>query len=252
MDWGKAKTILIVALIVTNIFLIVTYGFHNNQGIKKDNQEALINLLQSKDIYLEVDIPRGHPDMGPLSVQYINISEEYIKELLRFAGNAKPIAKGSPEGDYKLVADDFLAALGLMGPEVSLGTINENGNKITLSYYCSFDNIPVDDTFLRCTFTDGVITDFDYYWIQPISISKKKLPTISASTALISLINQELALEGVQNYHSPIKIEEIKLVYWLDEDVFTGISALTDTAFPSWRIVYNQGQVKHVVAYEQQ
>ncbi|MDF2657204.1 MAG: hypothetical protein K0R19_3678 [Bacillota bacterium] len=53
MDWTKAKTILIVALLVTNLVLAGAYLFQN---IKFDDeaemQDATIKLLAAKNIYL--------------------------------------------------------------------------------------------------------------------------------------------------------------------------------------------------------
>lgn len=40
MDWTKAKTILIVALIVTNLVLIATYSFEKSR-YEEDEKESL-------------------------------------------------------------------------------------------------------------------------------------------------------------------------------------------------------------------
>jgi hypothetical protein len=48
-----------------------------------------------------------------------------------------------------------------------------------------------------------------------------------------------------------IYVEGLSLVYWLDSSVFDAESPVTDTAFPAWKITYNNGKIQHILAWEQ-
>jgi hypothetical protein len=48
-----------------------------------------------------------------------------------------------------------------------------------------------------------------------------------------------------------ILIRDIALVYWLDSSVFDAESPITDTAFPAWKITYNNGKAARFMAWEQ-
>ena len=46
MDWTKAKTILIVALLATNLFLILTYGLDRLEP-EREKRDALLTILEN-------------------------------------------------------------------------------------------------------------------------------------------------------------------------------------------------------------
>lgn len=53
MDWTKAKTILIIALLITNIFLLVTYTLSNSDN--ETSEEELLrrpSLCSKKRTYM--------------------------------------------------------------------------------------------------------------------------------------------------------------------------------------------------------
>jgi hypothetical protein len=43
----------------------------------------------------------------------------------------------------------------------------------------------------------------------------------------------------------------MQMVYWLDQRDYSGEDTISDTAFPTWKITYNGGQVKHVPAFSE-
>lgn len=73
MDWSKAKTILIIAFIVTNI--VLGYALFNSQRIdeptlKEDFITDVAKLLKEKDITLNTAIPKEIPSLGIMTVEY--------------------------------------------------------------------------------------------------------------------------------------------------------------------------------------
>ena len=243
MDWGKAKTILIVALIVTNIFLILTYGVNKDKHGEVEDRQLLINFLAAKNIKVEKEIPKIHKDMPPLSVHYVTASDGAIKEALK--DTTACTAQDSSDMSLMKTADAFIKSVGLPSNHRSFDGVVRTGDKAEVIYKSYADDIPLDDAYIKCIFQDARLTDFEYYWLEPEGFGKKKLPTISASVALISLANQQVGDEE-------IRVEDMQLVYWLDTNSFHGEGAITDTAFAAWRITYNGGNIYHIAAYEQQ
>ena len=84
MDWSKAKTILIVAFIITNILLI--YVFIGEKGIeeptlKEDFIGNVEKLLKDKDIYLATEIPTDMPYLNTMNVSYENMTIDDLNRL---------------------------------------------------------------------------------------------------------------------------------------------------------------------------
>ncbi|SHI16368.1 hypothetical protein [Sporanaerobacter acetigenes] len=73
MDWSKAKTILIIAFIVTN--LLLAHVLFDNENIdeptiKEGFIENAVGLLQSKNIKVNCKIPNTQPSLSMMNVEY--------------------------------------------------------------------------------------------------------------------------------------------------------------------------------------
>ena len=242
MDWSKAKTILIMALLFTNIFLIATYGFKGNDKNEIADEQTLLQVLENHDIYLETEIPRTHEDMPVLSIAYADIDEEALDLAI---SQSKAVSAAKPtDAMYKREADRLIERLGLSNDNVVLDGVRIKGRFVTVTYSCEADGVPVDGCYMKCVFKDGEIESFEYSRIKPVSVSKGKQSTISAAVALMKFMNEVETDEKIY-------IQDIAMVYWVDEESFEVQEAVADVAFPFWKISYNDGQVKHIEAYEQ-
>ncbi len=242
MDWSKAKTILIIALLFTNIFLIATYGFHKGDKDEIADEDTLLQVLSAHDIYLETEIPRVHEDMPVLSIAYADLSED---ELQRAISQAEAVSAEKPtDAMYKREADRLIERLGFSNDNVVLDGVSIKGRRVSVSYSCEAAGVPVDGCYMKCVFKDGVIENFEYSRIKPVSVSKGKQATISAAVALMKFMNECEAGEKIY-------IQDIEMVYWIDEESVEAVEAVADVAFPFWKISYNDGQVMHIEAYEQ-
>ena len=242
MDWSKAKTILIIALLFTNIFLLVTYGFNDDGRSDVPDEDTLLEVLEAHDIYLETSVPRTHGDMPVLSIAYADIDDEELELAISQADAVS--AENATEATYKKAADRLIEKLGLASDAVSLESVEISGDTAVVSYGCAADEVSVDGCYMRCTFEKGKITDFEFSRIKPGSLSKSKLETVSAAVALMTFMNEKDDDEKVY-------IQDIEMVYWIDEESSPVQEAVTDVAFPFWKISYNDGKVKHIEAYEQ-
>ena len=83
MDWSKAKTILIIALIFTNIFLATFFYSGNDAKALLASQELkkeVENILMRKDIKLETKIPELEASRLNLVVEYENLIAEDLNK----------------------------------------------------------------------------------------------------------------------------------------------------------------------------
>lgn len=245
MDWTKAKTILIVALIATNLVLIATYLYQNN-GFKSDDQElqdVTIKLLESKGIYVdETKIPKEHPRMAKLTVEFDKMNEDVINEQLE---NQKPLTLNRlTDKKLKEITAAFIKNCNLMTDNVTFDSIERTEKGIRVTYKNYIDGIAIEDSYIICTITNGKITDVKRYWLNPVEISENKKEVISAAAALIKFMSENKTEE--KKY-----VQDISLVYYLDSSSFDVESPVSDTAFPSWKITFNRGRIQYVPAWEQ-
>ena len=96
MDWSKAKTILIIAFLITNILLIIVL-FSSEKHIETTTEEEfvqdVIRLLNKKSIFVDTEIPKDIPSLNTVTVEYeiINTNEINMKF---FNGEGKITADG--------------------------------------------------------------------------------------------------------------------------------------------------------------
>jgi regulatory protein YycI of two-component signal transduction system YycFG len=244
MDWTKAKSILIVALIVTNLVLIATYVFQN-KDLNEDDQEmqdVTINLLEENNIFVETVIPKDHPRIAKLTVQYDQLDEERIKEQI---AKQKELSE-SKQTDENLISmsDDFLKSCGLLTETAVFDRIERTDDGIQIDYKNYQNEIAIEDSYMSVIIKDGRITEVRRFWLNPVETGSIEKEVIPAAAALIKFMSENTAGEKIY-------VNGIALVYWLDSGSFDAESPVTDTAFPAWKITYNQDKIKYIPAWEQ-
>ena len=244
MDWTKAKSILIVALIVTNLVLIGTYFFqeYRFRSNEEEMRIATIKLLEDKNIFVETEIPEMHGRMPKITVQYDKINQDVIEEQL---ANHKTLAAGKVTDDNLIaLTTEFLEQCNLMTENVTFDTIERTGKNIRVTYKNYLNGYAIEESYIIFTVTDGRITDMKRFWLNPIEVSDTEKGAISAVAALIRFMRENTEEEKIH-------VQDISLVYWLDASAFDAESPVTDTAFPAWKITYNRGKTQYVSAWEQ-
>jgi len=244
MDWTKAKSILIVALIVTNIVLVLTYVYKDD--IFKSTDETVLSdtiaLLESKNIFIETDIPEKNSRMAVLTVEYDTMDQDLLEELL-LNQKAQPMS-GLSDNDIINMAEEFINKCGYLTENVKYESIEKAGSKFIVTYKNYIDEIAIEDSYIICTISDGKIEEIQRYWLNPVELGKTKKEIIPAVAALLKFMSNN-------DQDEKILVEDISLVYWLDSDSFNTESPVSDTAFPAWKITYNHGKIKHIMAYVQ-
>lgn len=243
MDWTKAKTFLIIALLITNIFLLVTYTLSNsdNETSEEELLRETIALLEEKNIYVKGELPSVYQKMPVLMVQYDRLDPDFLHQKLAEQIPMERESRSRKEIVKRVEA--FLKDCGIWSPNVILDKVEQQDNKTYVHYKNEYEGYLVEDSYIICTVENGVITEVDRFWLKPKGFGQAKKATISASAALLSLMREKDQREA-------ILVEDMELVYWLNPSDYEGETAISDTALPAWKITYNDGQVKHIPAYK--
>lgn len=225
MDWTKAKTILIVVLLATNAFLLVSITSKGKP--QNTNEVALLTILENKGIMLQAELPKKQSNMQLIHGDYLLCDEEEVNALIE-AQNYLP--EDADEDAYAAAAGDFIEYLGVFSENVVFDCVELERDTARVRFKNVVDNIVLAGSYMMCTFENGKLSDFDYKWLKPTEMSPQKVETVSAAVALMSLTRPE--------DFEIITVTGIEMIYWIpdtDTDIDVG-NAISDTAFPTWRI----------------
>jgi len=237
MDWNKAKTIIIIALIMTNLFLIVNYGF-KSEGQDHVSNDQVLAFLEGKNIYIDMEIPDTHKSMPVLEVERNLPEQAKIDRQLKAFSNRKVT-----HGQYQEVSDAFIKACGLMDAGVVFDGRETLNEQVIIGYKHSRNGVAIEESYMYCIFEDGILVDFKRYWLNVIGESSKKAGIISAADALLEFMSKnELEVE--------IHVQSMEMIYWLDESIYNSTQTASDTALPAWKITYNDGETTRITAID--
>jgi regulatory protein YycI of two-component signal transduction system YycFG len=99
MDWAKAKTILIIAFVITNIFLAYNvwntkYYGHRSERISDDRIEELVDILQQRGMRVSAPIPKDLYTKEILTVEYMEIDTDGLMETVFGREGINPVVQG--------------------------------------------------------------------------------------------------------------------------------------------------------------
>ena len=246
MDWSKAKNIIIVALLLTNMFLIITYGVNvrDRNGAELAQEQETLSLLMKRNIFLNCELPENQGRQPVLTVGYASADEAALQEQLRMQ-EPLPLSARTQE-ELIAMAQDFLERSGYWNENVVLHKAEAQGTELHLSYRNIVEEFPLEESYINCIVKDGVVISVDRYWLSARAFGRAKQETISPTVALILFMG-----EVQRETQDSITIDSIEMVYWLDAEAIDTEAPVYDTARPAWKITYNDGQVFRVHAYEE-
>ena len=243
MNWSKAKTILIAALIITDIFLIVTYMDFGFDDEEFSDYEALSGFLAQKNIFVaENTIPERSKDMPVLFVQSDNLDYDWFVKTVSESYSQR-IENGEDE-DYAQITGQLLKEAGPAYDTAVFERVERSGGYARAIYKNAIDGVAVEKSHIAFVFVDGDLCDFECDWLAAVNFHNRKQRTISAAQALLLFMAQLDEAEAVY-------IDGIEMIYWLDEESLDSETAVSaDTALPTWKIAYNGGKVSYIDGYE--
>ncbi len=289
MDWSKAKNILIVAFIVTNLLLVFYLGkdMYSDGDLQIISDEYLQNVekhLEENGIRIKGNIPREILSMPVLMVKYKYFDPEAAAEQLlgegyrrvgegryqaqdkslTVLGNKKLVYRnkseevvdyGIDEDDAAVLATQFLKEQDLYSSQLVMeqvyyGVVKEFDEVplYKLVYHQTYKNRFLGESYINVYVNYRGIVGMEALLLTTDKTQQGKSKIISASDAILrtmsDIINDnqgEILITNIEvgYYFNP---EEIQLADW--ENIESG------TAFPSWRIILQNGKTYYVEALD--
>ena len=273
MDWSKAKTILIIALIITNTLLGSVLFLDRNQADATIGDEFVLNsisLLKAKNINLNSVIPVDTEELFGLTVEFeiqdgsdlnyrffhgdgkVEVDSEGLftlsngDETISIINDKLIMYESNPQTEkYNIlsseiaetIAKDFLTQKGFSISDLKLSFIKENNGVYNLEYTKIFDESYVESTFTNIQLDNRGVIKMERNWLNMKDIGATKIQISSAPKSILALLSMK------EVYGKTIK--DISLCYYFDpqkhSDTLNPQEAKQGTTTPAWRIQFEDG-----------
>jgi len=271
MDWSKAKSILIVAFIVTNLFL--AYVLFNAQNVDNSNLnyefiDDVKSLLLEKDIKINSTIPTEIPSLPLLTIEYetydpVELANTFFGEytieeidgnkyyrkgnetltiencnelIYTSEDNVEKINSTEKEELIKL-AEKFIKDKGFAVDDYKMSEFSENDGTYYIEFNKYIEGIFFEKSYMKFFIDEYGVKSFERYWVSSTELSSSNITLISAPRALLKLITIEDSYGKV--------ITDITPCYYLDLQKHTSIGdpkkVKGGKATLAWRIKFDDG-----------
>lgn len=272
MDWSKAKTILIVAFIITNLFISIVIINNRPKGeptLSKDFIANVEKLLEEKNIYIETKIPEKIPYLNSMIVEfekansnllnrsyfnnrgYIQHGESLseivsglesiliINDRLIIYENKRESIKYDPLNMDKAIeiAQDFLKTGGFNTSDMKLTYAKEEGGVFYLEYSKVYENTFVERAYTNFQIDKRGVKRFERLWLNVKELGDTRIYISTAPKTLLNLL-------GMKELYNKT-ITHISLCYYFEPEKHEYIEepgeAKQGKAVPAWRIQFEDG-----------
>jgi len=271
MDWNRTNTILLIAFIILNIFLLMsTFSniFMDNFNVNSDKDffENVESLLKSKNINIKCEIPEDIYVLPVLETEYemievdnalvqkylgkdmeaiedvdryINDENEILeiidKKKVKFTKRNLNVGKINDDEIINKSINDFIKQYDLddSGFFESYRYVSERGSYVT--YTQRYDDINIDNYFMEFFCDKDGVYGFEMQKINSVAEIKDKIRTISAIEALPRLMSYDDIKDK--------DIVEMKIRYYsIEADNWEYIAKIN--ADPTWKVIFSDGTQK--------
>ncbi len=278
MDWNRSNTILIMAFVILNIFLLMS-TFSNiftenfNVNLDKDFLENVESLLKSKNINIKCEIPEEIYVLPVLDTEYemIEVNNalvqkylgkdvEAIEDVYRYTNDKNEILEIIDGKKIKFIKRNMISGkindtelinrsikafieendINDSGFTESYKYISENGSYVT--YTQNYNNNSIDNSYMKFLFDKEGLYEFEMQKISAVIEIKDKIRTISAIEALPRL----MAYDNLKDNN----IVEIKMGYYsIENENWKYIKKIN--ADPTWKVIFSDGSQKYLSSFDQ-
>ena len=272
MDWSKAKTILIIALVFTNLFL-ATFFYDGNKtntlSASPELREEVEKILMRKDIKLQATIPQGTESRLNLIVEYENMVADDLNEkffadmgIIESTSALTEIYKGDEsiviindklmiyENETRAIgpklsniesavalALSFMQEKGYTTEDMKLSFSQETEEGFFLDFTKSLDGLYIEHSFTTFRIRDGEVRKMERTWLNIKEKKETDYPIISAQKRILELISMEETFGKT--------ITNISLSYYFDPEKQEYLGeyqqAMEGNAVPAWRVQFEDG-----------
>lgn len=273
MDWSKAKTILIIAFIITNIILGFVL-FKNTVDLDRTLTTEFIEqsklILEENKIYLNTDIPKYTPSLKTLIVEYEIIDLERInrdyfgnegnlsigdsntillsygdesvsifnQKILKYESRKdEVIYENLDEDRVEAIAYKFLANRRIDTDDMRISSIVKIDDYYKVSFSKIYNDRIIEKAYLNMEIDKSGVKSLEKLWLEVVNEGEAELYINTAPKALLNLIS----IEGLENKI----IDGIDLIYYFDPEEHKYIEdpkkARKGRTIPAWRVLFNDG-----------
>lgn len=273
MDWSKAKTILIVALIITNLFL--AYFLFWNQPetdslLSPQFLEEVEELLGRNGIVLDTEIPVDQGELYNLTVEYETFTPTALNE--RFFGSQGLVDRGQgaiteiefglesvsvinnklliyenedefeETGPFTLedaaeTARKFLEDRGYNTEDMGLSFWRETQTGYYLDFTKIFQDSYIEHSYTVFRIEGGKVRRMERTWLNTKEIEQTDYKIVPAPKAILELLSMEDTRDKT--------IVDISVCYYFDPEKQEYLGdyqqATEGRAVPAWRIQFEDG-----------
>ncbi len=270
MDWGRAKTILIVAFIITNVFLAYNlwsskYYGHRSERISSVNIDEVIEILDKKGVHVNAPIPKDIYTNEMLTVEYSQINIGQLAETIYGERDVRPKATAETirysedgivlevkdnreifynnlglrdrptvlltEQEGMDIAEDFLREHSLYRSTMIIDSIAPTDKGFSIFFAQKYKDTLLEVSILSMEVTSEGVRSMRMLWPEPVKAEKERKRISHAIDALIKVAGQRELLD-----ERPVEVRSIKLIHYFDWDAAKGGETL-----PVWRICTDSG-----------
>lgn len=291
MDWSKAKNVLIVAFIITNMMLVyvIQKDLFNNGELQLINDDYINNVvayLADNGLEINIDIPKEIVSLPVLMVRYKAFDlEEMAKVFLgenyqivnedTYISADKKIEKitskkfiytkdpSSENGGYPLdekeaikIGREFLQEYNFMQDDLELqqiyfGVVDRFGSMpvYKLVYNQIYKNRFLAESYIHVYVQHQEVIGLEAMLLEYEKTQGEKKKTIPATEALLRKMN-DILVDNKE--YDKVRISDMELGYYFntrDVNLTTWDTIASGTAFPSWKIVLDNGKTYYVEAF---
>jgi len=273
MDWSKAKSILIVALIVTNMLLgYVLFLDQNNVDTTVDDKfvTETIDILNDKNITLNAEIPLTNSNLFGLTVEYELLDSNILNNNF-FDGKGQIDSKGeglleislgdeiitvvnkkliiyelsSNEAIYDIkseeqaidIAKNFLESKQFILSDMKLSFIKKVDGVYNIEFTKIYGENYIEATFTNLQIDKSGVKKLERNWLNMKEVGTNLIQVSSAPKSILALISMEEVYGKT--------ITDISLCYYFDPEKQDYIQdpgeAQQGSTIPAWRIQFEDG-----------
>lgn len=276
MDWSKSKNILIIAFIITNLILVVTF-INNSMNAKAYVSESydVKNRLIEKNITINTDIPSEIPSMGLLQLEYqfyprekdkINLANKFLndysieygpgsvsfisdsetlkiendREIKYFANNSKKKYNNIEENLNEIV-EEFLSKRDFEITDYVLTDKKEENGIYTVEYTKKYKNTIIERSYMKFTIDSSGVISFDRLWLNLGGEKVGKINIRPATDSLLKLLSNEKVYGKT--------ITDMRHCYYFDpknQNIANFDNPKSGDAIPAWKVKFSDGTVEYL------
>lgn len=283
MDWAKAKTILIVVFLASNLFLGYMIIGGNNGSIDAVDSEKIgliTDYLSEKNIVIKGQVPEKKMDMSSITVKYkLFRKEEVIKNIFSPEEKVAESAEGDTvilKGKNKEVTikecrelnfsdasigpaasvdknictrniKEFLGRLG-MKDDANIRLVEDREGYKRFIYEQSFRGMPIYNSMMEFYVNNSGVRTARIIWFESIKQAGRRADVISPAIALLYLPEYQASTEA-----NRLEVMEILQGYYFGTGARSKVDASKieeGTAFPVWKITTNR-DIIYINAYNE-